>query len=268
MKRRKLVVANWKMNLTTQQASLLLHRIHERIHIHRDIETVLCPSHLHIQPLSVQIDKRKFKLGAQNGHYQDHGPYTGEISFTMLRGIADYVLVGHSERRTLFNESLDDVRKKVAATFRNDITPILCIGERKDERLAGETKQVVHDQLTSAIADITAEQVAEMVIAYEPIWAISSGDDYKDHEIATPDDAKQIASYIRKQIESIYGVYASHAVRILYGASVNRENARSFLDAEGVDGVLVGGASLNYQEFAAIVQAAYRSIHNLPLGGN
>lgn len=263
MKRKKLIVANWKMNMNIQQASLLLHRLHERIQIHRDIEIVLATSHLHLQPLSLQIDRRKFRLSAQNAHYDDHGPFTGEVSFNMLRDLTHYSLVGHSERRIKFGETLDDVRKKVAAGFRNSVTPILCIGEQKQERLAGETKRVIHDQLSSALSDITAEEIAEMVIAYEPVWAISNGTDYHGHEIATPDDAAKIAAYIRSQIRSVYGEYAAHAVRILYGASVNSANARAFLDAEGVDGVLVGGASLNYHEFSGIVQAAYRSLRSI-----
>lgn len=265
MKRKKLVVANWKMNMNLSQASILLHRLHERIQIHRDIEIVLGMSNLHLQPLSLQIDRRKFRQSAQNAHYVDDGPFTGEVSFSMLRELVPYSFVGHSERRIKFGESLDDVRKKVAASFRNGIVPILCIGEQQHERLAGETKQVVHDQLVSALSDITAEEVAQMVIAYEPIWAISNGTDYKGHEIATPEDASKIAKYIRMQIKSLYGEYASHAVRILYGASVNGSNARAFLDSEDVDGVLVGGASLNYHEFSAIVQAAYRSLHGVQI---
>jgi triosephosphate isomerase len=263
MKRKKLVVANWKMNMNLHQASLLLHRLHERIQIHRDIEIVLGMSHLHIQPLSQQIDRRKFRQAAQNAFYDDNGPFTGEVSFSMLSDLVHYSFVGHSERRLKFGESLDDVRKKVAAAHRNNVTPILCIGEGKVEHIAGETKQVVHDQLMSALSDITAEEVAEMVIAYEPVWAISNGSDFRDHEIASPDDASKIAKYIRLQIEAIYGIYAANAVRILYGASVNSSNARAFFDADGIDGVLVGGASLNYHEFSGIVQAAYRSLHGV-----
>jgi triosephosphate isomerase len=249
------------MNMNIHQASLLLHRLQERIQIHRDIEVVLAMSHLHLQPLSLQIDRRKFRQAAQNAHFDDNGPFTGEVSFSMLHDLVHYSLVGHSERRIKFNESLDDVRKKVAAAFRNDVTPILCIGESKDEHLRLETKQVIHDQLISALHDITASEVGRMVIAYEPVWAISNGTDYHGHDIATPDDAKEIARYIRVQIESLYGKVASERVRILYGASVNSENARAFLDAEGIDGVLVGGASLNYHEFSGIVHAAYRSLY-------
>jgi len=262
MKRNKLIVANWKMNMNISQASILLHRLHERIKIHRDIEIVLAMSHLHLQPLSLQIDRRKFRQAAQNAHYDDHGPFTGEVSFSMLRDLVHYSLVGHSERRLKFGETPEDVRKKTVAAFRNSVSPIVCIGETKDERLNKDTKHVVHAQLMSALHDLTAEQVGDMVIAYEPIWAISNGTDYHAHEIATPEDAANIAAYIRKQIASLHGEYASHAVRVLYGASVSSSNARAFLDAEGIDGVLVGGASLNYQEFAGIVTAAYRSLHD------
>ena len=263
MARKKLIVANWKMNMTLQQASVLLHRLHERIHIQKDIEIVLGASYLHLQPLSIQIDRRKFKLASQNGHFEDSGAFTGEVSFSMLTGLVHYSLVGHSERRIKFGETLDDVQKKVAATFRNGIMPILCIGERKDERLAGETKQVVHDQLVTALTNITAEEVASMVIAYEPVWAISNGTNFHGHEIATPKDASDMSKFIRSQISDLYGQVAADSVRIMYGASVSSANARSFFDADGIDGVLVGGASLNYHEFSGIVQAAYRSLHGL-----
>jgi triosephosphate isomerase (TIM) len=259
----KLIVANWKMNMTVGQASLLLHRLHERIHIHKGIEVVLAASSLHLQPLSLQIDRRKFKLASQNAHYLDSGPMTGEISFSMLHGLVHYGIVGHSERRIKFGESLDDVQKKLAAAVRNSITPILCIGESKAEHLAGETRQVVHDQLVSALADLTAPEIEKIVVAYEPVWAISNGTDYGSHEIASPEDASKIATLIRSHVSELYGDAAAQKMRVLYGASVTSHNARAFLDAEGIDGVLVGGASLNYHEFSGIVQAAYRSLHSL-----
>src|SRR3990170_5317071 len=172
--RRILIVGNWKMNLNTSQASLLVHRLQERIKIHRDIEVVRAPTMLTLQPLSVQIDRRKFRLAAQNAYHRDEGAFTGEVSFTMLRDLVHYVIIGHSERRYIFNEDLDTVRDKVAAAVRNGITPLLCVGETKPERQAGETKQVLHDQLVTALANLTAREVRDMVIAYEPVWAIGS----------------------------------------------------------------------------------------------
>lgn len=243
------------MNLNVSQASLLLHRLHERIQIHRDIEIVLAPSFLCIQPLSFQIDRRKFRMMAQDGYHKDEGAYTGEVSMQMLHDLVPYVLVGHSERRNVLGEHDDIIRDKVAAAFRNGLVPWLCVGEKKDERLRMETKQVLHDQLHVDLANLTAEEVAEMVIAYEPVWAIGTG------ENATPDQAKEATDYIRKYIHDTFGAYASHAVRVLYGGSVKSHNARSFLDVDGIDGLLVGGASLNYHDFSSIVQAAYRSIH-------
>lgn len=258
MKRKILIGGNWKMNLNVSAGSILLHRLHERIQIHRDIEMVLAPSLVSLQPLSMQIDRRKFRLMAQNGFHIDEGAYTGEVSMTMLRDLVSYVLIGHSERRHKLDEHQDVIRDKVTAAVRNGITPWLCVGERKDERLRMETKQVIHDQLLSALSNLTSEEVAEMVIAYEPVWAIGTG------EFATPEQATEASDCIRHNIEQRFGAKAAKSVRVLYGGSVNSHNARAFLDADGIDGLLVGGASLNYHEFAGIVQAAYRSLY----GGN
>ena len=164
--KRTLLVANWKMNLDTAQASLLVHRLQERIKIHRDIEVVLAPSLLTLQPLSLQIDRRKFRLAAQNAFHKDEGAYTGEVSFTMLQELAHYVIIGHSERRLYFHEDLDTVRDKVAAAIRNGIMPILCVGETQTERRAGETRQVLHDQVTTALSNLTSENMSNVVIAY------------------------------------------------------------------------------------------------------
>jgi len=246
------------MHLNTQQASVLLHRLHERIKIHRDIEVVLAPSMLVLQPLSVQIDRRKFRLSAQNAFYKDEGGFTGEVSFTMLQDLVHYAIIGHSERRIYFNESLDVVRDKVAACVRNDITPILCVGETKEERLAGETKQVLHDQIVTALSNLTATEVSNMVIAYEPVWAISSF----QGQFAKPDEAKQAMDFIRKQARELYGDKAAKEVRVLYGGSVDNQIVHGYLEVEGCDGVLVGAASINYEKFAGIIDVAYRIQQN------
>jgi triosephosphate isomerase len=148
--KKTLIVGNWKMHLNTHQASTLLHRLSENIQAHRDIEVVIAPSMLALQPLSLEIDRRKFRLAAQNAYHKDEGAFTGEVSFSMLRDLVHYAIVGHSARRVYFHETLDDVRDKVEAAVRNEIVPIICIGETKDERNAGETKQVIHDHLTTA----------------------------------------------------------------------------------------------------------------------
>jgi triosephosphate isomerase len=257
MSKRTLIVANWKMHLNTQEASLLVHRLQQHIHNHRDIEMVLAPTMLTLQPLSLEIDRRNFRLAAQNAFYKDEGAYTGEVSFTMLRNLVHYVLVGHSERRIYFDESLAIVRDKVAAATRNRITPILCIGETKPEREEGSTKQVIHDQLISALTNLTSEEVETMVIAYEPVWAISTF----GGELAKPGDIKQVLEFIRYQITELHGARVAKSVRLLYGGSVDEQTAAGYLSIPGCDGLLIGGASLNYLKFAAIVESAHRQLH-------
>jgi triosephosphate isomerase len=181
-----LIVANWKMHLATHEASLLVHRLDEHVRVHRTIEVVLAPSMLTLQPLSQEIDRRKFRLACQNAFYKDQGAYTGEVSYTMLRELVHYAIIGHSERRIYFHETLEIVRDKVAACVRNGIQPILCIGETKQEKSEGQTRQVIHDQIVTALAQLTSEDVDQMVIAYEPVWAISTfgGEIAKPSEIA------------------------------------------------------------------------------------
>lgn len=254
IKKRTLIVGNWKMHLNVSQASLLAARLHKHISGHRDIEVVLAPSFVALQPLSLQIDRRRFRLAAQNAHPRDEGALTGEVSFSMLRDLVHYVVIGHSERRIYFNESLDMIRDKVAASVRNGITPILCVGETAEERRGGETNQVLHDQVVSALSNLTSEEVQDVVVAYEPVWAISNF----GGELAKPDVVKKSMDFIRNQITELYGSKAAKRVRILYGGSVDDQIARGYLELSGCDGVLVGNASLNYHKFSGIVDATYR----------
>jgi|SRR5579862_896540 len=249
--RKILIVANWKMNLNASQASLLVHRLHERIPARRNIEVVLAPSMLVLQPMSMQIDRRKFRLASQNAYFVDQGAFTGEVSFTMLRDLVHYGIVGHSERRHIFDEDLDMIRDKVAAAVRNEITPILCVGETKHERGEGETKQVLHDQLMSGLSNLTANEVRDIVIAYEPVWAIGS-----DH-IAKPAQIEDVVSYIRNYVNDVYGPKAAKGLRVLYGGSVMPEVIHGYLSIPGIDGFLVGHDSLNYHDFASIVASAH-----------
>ena len=255
--KRTLIVGNWKMHLDVQAASLLVHRLDKTIKPHREIEVVLAPSLLALQPVSLEIDRRKFRLAAQNAYYKDEGAYTGEVSFTMLRGLAHYVIVGHSERRIYFNETLEAVRDKVQAAIRNGITPILCVGETKQERSLGESRQVVHDQLVSALANLTPEEVEQVVVAYEPVWAISTF----DGEVAKPDEIEKMFALVRNEISELYGQAAAENVRLLYGGSVNADTVAGYLAIPGCDGTLVGAASLNYQQFSSIIDTAYRLLH-------
>lgn len=248
--RKKLVIANWKMHLNTHQASLFVHKLAETVPVQREVEVVLAPNFLVLQSLSLQVNHRQFKLAAQNCYWRDEGAYTGEVSATMLSGLTQYVLVGHSERRHIFNEHDKDIRHKVAAVIRNKMKPVLCVGETAAERADGETAHIIHDQLVSGLLNITSEEVADIVIAYEPVWAIGTGDS------ALPSDVATVVKLIRKQISSLYGKAAADAVRILYGGSVKAENSGDYARKGEVDGFLVGGASLDAHEFAGIVESA------------
>ncbi|MBW3569261.1 triose-phosphate isomerase [Candidatus Parcubacteria bacterium] len=252
--KRTLIVGNWKMNLSIAQASFLVSKLHKKIAGHRDIEVVLAPHTLALQPVSLQIDRRRFRLAAQNAYYKDEGAYTGEVSFTLLNDIVHYAIIGHSERRVYFNEDLDMIRDKVSACVRNQITPILCVGETSQEWSNGESKQVLHDQIVSALSDLTANEVAGMVIVYEPQWTITTF----HGRPAKPDEVKSAVDFIRKQVSELYDDTAAKHLRVLYGGSVDEHSAGSYLRVEGCEGVLVGSASLNYQRFAAIVDSAYR----------
>ena len=253
MHKKSLIVANWKMHLNTHQASTLVHRLHEHIQHHRDVEVVLAPSMLTLQPISVEVDRRRFRLSAQDAYPKDEGAYTGEVSFAMLGDLVHYCSVGHSARRLYFEESNDLIRDKVSAAVRNEIVPILCVGETKTERENGEGRAVVHAQLTTALMNLTSADIENIVIAYEPVWAISTFDGI----IAKPSEVQEMITYIRRQIADLYGPKAAQDLRVLYGGSVNEHDARDYLSLDSVDGALVGAASLNYKQFSEIAAVAH-----------
>jgi triosephosphate isomerase len=221
------------------------------VKVHRDVEVVLAPTSLALQTLSLQINHRQFQLAAQNFYWRDSGAFTGEISATMLRGIVQYGLVGHSERRHVFHESDKDIRAKVQAAIRNNIKPVLCIGETAGERAAEETTDVINDQLIGGLANVTSEELAEVVIAYEPVWAIGTGVN------AMPHDVTRATRAIRNQIRHLYGQKAAESIVILYGGSVKPESAADYLALPDIDGLLIGGASLDAHAFNQIVEVAH-----------
>lgn len=248
---KKLIIGNWKMNLGVHEASLFVHELARLVKVHRDVEVVLAPTSLAVQTISLQINHRQFQLAAQNFYWRDSGAFTGEISATMLRGIVQYGLVGHSERRHVFHESDKDIRAKVQAAIRNNIKPVLCIGETAGERAADETVDVINDQLIGGLANITSEELSEVVIAYEPVWAIGTGVN------AMPHDVTKAARAIRGQIRHLYGQKAADSIAIVYGGSVKAESAADYLALPDIDGLLVGGASLNAHAFNQIIEAAH-----------
>lgn len=253
MAKQYLIAGNWKMNLNLHEASLLVRALSEKIQPHRDVEVVLAPVSLHLQPLNQEIDRRVFRLAAQNAYQKDSGAFTGEVSYAQLRHLVHYGIIGHSERRLYFHETLEIVRDKVAAALRNDIAPIICIGETQQERHDGETKQVLHDQIESALLNVTSEELERVVFAYEPIWAISTF----GGELAKPSEVQQTLKFIRAQIADLYGAKAAAGVRILYGGSVDDQIARGYLELPDCSGALVGGASLNAHKFAGIISSAH-----------
>ncbi|HEY0964979.1 MAG TPA: triose-phosphate isomerase [Candidatus Saccharimonadales bacterium] len=257
MGKRTLIIGNWKMNLTIHEASIYVHKLDAQLTSHRNVEVVIAPGFLALPSLSMQINHRRMKLAAQNFYWRDEGTFTGEVSAHQLHGLVQYAIVGHSERRHVFGEKDKDIRSKVQAAVRNQITPVLCIGETAAERAAGETEAVLHDQITGGLANLTADEVEHIVIAYEPVWAISGGKDFGAHAVATPGDVAKAIKVIRRQVAHLFGKTAATELRVLYGGSISASNATGFMTLSDLDGFLVGGASLNAHEFTEVIKAAH-----------
>jgi triosephosphate isomerase len=255
MTRTALIAGNWKMTLDHQQGTLLVQKLDWTLkdakHDYSAVEVAVLPSHTSLRTVQTLIegDKLSIKLGAQDVSEHDSGAYTGEISGGMLAKLGcRYVVVGHSERRQYHAEDDTVVNAKVKAAFRNELTPILCVGEGLDVRK--ELGHVAHCelQIDRDLAGVTAEQVASIVIAYEPVWAIGTG------EVATPDDAQEVCAALRARLANLYTPAIAAGVRVLYGGSVKAANVAAIMAQPDVDGALVGGASIDPGEFASIVR--------------
>lgn len=246
--RRKMIAGNWKMHKTVSEAVELAEDIVMETNGTLN-EVVIFPPFTALETVADAIDGKHVGYGAQDLHWEDKGAFTGAVSGAMIADIcAEYVLVGHSERRTIFGENEKIVASKIIAAYRNGLKPMLCVGENLAEREAGKTARKINMQLKSALRVISAEDAENLVVAYEPIWAIGSG------KAATPDNALEVCTLIREKIGKIFTPDIARKVRILYGGSVNEKNAASF-NLSGIDGVLVGGASLKADTFAAIVRS-------------
>lgn len=246
--RRKMIAGNWKMHKTVSEAVALAEDIVMETNGTLN-EVVIFPPFTALETVADAIDGKHLGYGAQDLHWEDKGAFTGAVSGAMIADIcAEYVLVGHSERRTIFGENEKIVASKIIAAYRNGLKPMLCVGENLAEREAGKTARKINMQLKSALRVISAEDAENLVVAYEPIWAIGSG------KAATPEDALEVCTLIREKIGKIFTPDIARKVRILYGGSVNEKNAASF-NLSGIDGVLVGGASLKADTFAAIVRS-------------
>ena len=251
--RTPIIAANWKMHMTHLEAIQAVQKLSYLVS--KDdadrVEVVICPPFTALRSVQtvIQSDRLPYGLGAQNVHWEAKGAFTGEIAPGMLRALqCSYVIVGHSERRQLFDETDETVNKKVKAVFAVEMTPIMCVGETLEERETGRTDDKVAQQVRGGLQGVSAENAAKLVVAYEPIWAIGTGRN------AEPGDAGQVVSLIRSTLRDLYADDVANAVRVQYGGSVKAGNIREFMAHPEIDGALVGGASLDPEDFALIVK--------------
>jgi triosephosphate isomerase len=244
--RKPLIAANWKMNTTLAEAVALVNQMLPELCAVSGTEILLCPPFISTMLVSGMIRNTAIRLGAQNAYYEDKGAFTGEVSPQMLAGLCQYVILGHSERRSLFGESSQIVNKKVQAAIKWKLKPVLCVGESLAENDGGRTEEVVSAQLRQSLEGIT--EAAGLVVAYEPVWAIGTG------RAASGAQANQTIKMIRDVLATLVGREAADVTRILYGGSVNGANIAEFVGQPEIDGALVGGASLKAPEFISMVK--------------
>ena len=249
--RRKVIAGNWKMNMTPSQAKALIEETKPLVAGKDNCDIIFCVPFVDIHAAQEAAAGSNIKIGAENVHFEEKGAFTGEISASMLKecGI-EYVIVGHSERRQYFGETDTTVNLRTKAAINAGMKVLLCLGEVKDERLNGITDEVVSMQTKLALKDITEEELAQVIIAYEPVWAIGTG------LTATPEQADETCGVIRETVRGLYGDDAAEKIIIQYGGSMNAGNAKELLAKENVDGGLIGGASLKAKDFSIIVDAA------------
>ncbi|MFN0071334.1 MAG: triose-phosphate isomerase [Chloroflexota bacterium] len=250
MTRTPIIAANWKMNTTVAEAGQLVQSMIPDLVQVPSVDRVICPPFISLTTVAEYLLGTGIRTGAQNCHSEPKGAYTGEVSAPMLKGLADYVILGHSERRQYFHETDEAISRKLAAVFDAGLLPILCVGERLEENESGQTREVIQRQLRGALDTVQRESMASLVVAYEPVWAIGTG------RAATPDQANEVIGFIRSTLTSITNSETSSAIRIQYGGSVTAENFESIIRQPEIDGALVGGASLNAAAFGAIVRLA------------
>jgi triosephosphate isomerase (TIM) len=250
MMRKRIIAGNWKMHKTLPEAVSFVEEVKRLVPPAEQIDSVICAPFLFLDRLVQNAQESDLKIGAQNMHFEDKGAFTGEISPVALKDIGvTYVIIGHSERREMFAETDETVNKKVLAAFKHGLIPIVCCGETLEQRESGKTNDVVGTQVKKALAGLTVEQAKQVVIAYEPIWAIGTG------KSSTAEDANEVCGHIRSILADVFSEEVAQAVRIQYGGSVKPENIREFLAQEHIDGALVGGASLEPKSFLQLVEA-------------
>lgn len=249
--RKPIIAGNWKMHTTVEEATALVEAMRDGLQAFPQVERVVCPPFVSLYPVAGLLKGTDIGLGAQNMHWEDKGAFTGEISPLMLKGLCQYVIIGHSERRTYFGETDENVNRKAKAALAHGLTPIVCVGENLAQNEAGETDAVVSAQVRAAFAGLDAGAARQVVIAYEPVWAIGTG------KAATGEQASRvIGQVIRGTLAAMYDPDTAQAIRIQYGGSTNAKNIREFMAYPDIDGALVGGASLKADEFVEMVRLA------------
>jgi triosephosphate isomerase len=251
MIRKKLIAGNWKMNKTSSDATALVTELVAEVGRTSDVDIVVCPPYTSLEVVGKAIEGSSIKLGAQNMHHEASGAYTGEISAAMLRAIfTNYVILGHSERRTYFGETDAFINQKVLAALKNQLKPILCVGETLAERESGSTLKVVQTQLEANLEGVSKDLATNVVIAYEPVWAIGTG------KVATTEQAQEVHAFIRSLLVKLFGDAIAQKVRILYGGSMKPANAPELLSQKDIDGGLIGGAALEARSFTDLIKSA------------
>ena len=248
--RKPIIAGNWKMFKTLSEAKSFMEQVKSRVPSKELIDSVVCAPALFLEQLVVSSGDFDIEIGAQNMHFETQGAFTGEISPVALADIGvKYVIIGHSERREMFNETDEGVNKKAHAAFAHGITPIVCCGETLEQRENGQTNQLVGDQVKKGLAGLTNDQVKLTVIAYEPIWAIGTG------RSSSSADANEVCAHIRQVISEQFSNEVAQAVRIQYGGSVKPENIKEYMSQPDIDGALVGGASLDAESYLQLLEA-------------
>lgn len=246
--RKPIIAGNWKMNKTSKEAKDLVEKLISLIE-EPEVDVVLCPSYLALDTVKNLTKNTPIGVGAQNMHYEQSGAYTGEVSAEMLKELGvDYVIIGHSERRQYYNETDESVNKKTIKALKTKLVPIVCVGETLEEREKDLAKEVVTVQVEKALAGLSGEEIASLVIAYEPIWAIGTG------KTASSEDANEVCGWIREKVQEIADENTAEQVRIQYGGSVKPSNIKELMQKPHIDGALVGGASLKAEDFAALIK--------------
>ena len=249
--RKKVIAGNWKMNNDLNESQDLVSKIINGLGNHTKCDVIVCPPFTSLNEVSSLIKNTPVKLGAQNLYFEDSGAFTGEISAAMLKSIGcEYVIIGHSERRTIFGELDDVINKKIQRALKHNLNPIFCVGELLEQREDGTTMEVVKNQILTGLKDITPAQLSEIIIAYEPVWAIGTG------KTATPEQAQEVHAAIRELIVENFSEDVADNLVIQYGGSVKPDNAGELLSKKDIDGALVGGACLKADSFLGIIAAA------------